>query len=190
MLKDQPGGYGLMSILLHWTSAVAIVFLFGLGIYMVDLGYYDPWYNRGPRLHISIGLCLLLVMSVRLIWRLASRSPDPLPSYGTAVRVSAKAIKLLLYLGVFAVLVTGYLITSAKGQGPSLFGWVEFPVLLQLSGDGVDLAGRLHEWLSWAVVIVAGGHGGAALLHQFVIRDGTLLRMVKPTTDSSTKRNK
>ncbi|QIB65771.1 cytochrome b [Kineobactrum salinum] len=190
MLKDRPWGYGLVSIVLHWTSAIAILFLFGLGIYMVDLGYYDPWYNQAPRLHISIGLCLLLLMCLRLVWRVTSRNPEPLSSYSTAVRRSAAAAKLLLYLGVFAVLVTGYLITSAKGQGPSLFGWAEFPVLLQLSGDGVDRAGRLHEWLSWAVVIIAAGHGAAALLHQFVIRDGTLSRMLKPATNPSTKRNK
>lgn len=188
MLKDQARGYGLVSILLHWICALAIVFLFGLGLYMVDLGYYDPWYNRGPRLHISIGLCLLLLMCLRLAWRIGSRSPSPLPSYGALVRVTAASAKFLLYLCVFAVLATGYLITSAKGQGPELFGALEFPVLVQLSSAAVDRAGWLHEVLSWAVVVIAAGHAGAALVHQFVIRDGTLLRILKPATTPSKQR--
>src|SRR5690606_15885721 len=69
MLKDSTAGYGLFTILLHWVSALLIFFLFGLGVYMTGLSYYSPWYHKGPALHISLGLVLLLLMVLRTCWR-------------------------------------------------------------------------------------------------------------------------
>ena len=70
MIKDHSSGFGLLSIVLHWVSALLIVVLFGLGLYMVGLSYYDPWYNRAPSLHISLGLLVLLLTLIRIVWRL------------------------------------------------------------------------------------------------------------------------
>src|SRR5690625_7065992 len=59
-----------------------MVVLFGLGLYMVGLSYYDPWYNRAPSLHISLGLLVLLLTLIRIVWRLAQRrNPAPLPEH-------------------------------------------------------------------------------------------------------------
>jgi cytochrome b561 len=35
-----------------------------------------------------------------------------------------------------------------------------------------------HDQLGWAIVIIAAGHGGAALYHHFVLRDRVLVRML------------
>ena len=180
MLQDNARGFGLITIVLHWACALAIFFLFGLGIYMTGLSYYEPWYHKGPTLHVSVGLCLLLAMLARLIWRLVSRSPDPLPSHSPLVRFAASAVKIFLYALIFTVLATGYLITSAEGKSPAMFGLLEFPVLLQLNADNVDLAGWIHEIFAWAIMIVAGVHALAALAHHFIFKDRTLVRMLKP----------
>ncbi|HEY7885666.1 MAG TPA: cytochrome b [Cellvibrionaceae bacterium] len=182
MLKDNTRGYGLVTIALHWLSALTVLFLFGLGIYMVDLGYYDDWYHEAPALHISIGLLLLVVMSFRLLWRIFSRSPAPLPNYSLPVRLASTAVKIVLYALIFSVLISGYLITSADGRGPLLFDWFRFPVLIQLSADSTDLAGWIHEVFAWLIIIFAALHALAALVHHFVIRDRTLVRMLKPVS--------
>lgn len=183
MFKDNTRGYGLITICLHWVSAITIVFLFGLGIYMVDLGYYDDWYHKGPALHISIGLLLLLLMVFRLLWRLFSRQPQPLPNHTLPVRIAAGAVKVVLYALIFTVMITGYLITSAEGSGPLLFDWLRFPVFIQLEADSVDLAGEIHNIFAWLIIIFASLHALAALFHHFVIRDRTLVRMLKPAAD-------
>ncbi len=184
MLQDRAQGYGLVTIIVHWVSALTIVFLFALGVYMVDLGYYDDWYHKGPALHISVGLLLLVLMTFRLLWRLLSRHPRPLPNHSLLVRFSATAVKVILYALIFTVMITGYLITSAEGRGPLLFDWVRFPVFLQLESDGVDLAGEIHEIFAWLIIIFASLHALAALFHHFVIRDRTLVRMLKPVSKS------
>lgn len=180
MLKDSDSGYGLLTILLHWISALLIIGLFAVGFYMVDLDYYDPWYHRLPSLHISFGLVLLLLMVVRIIWRLSNPQPKPLPTYSRNTRLLATAMKYLLYIFIVVVIITGYLITSADGKPASLFGLLDFPIIAQLGPDSVDLAGLIHELLAWAIVLFAGLHAGAALMHHFVIRDRTLVRMLKP----------
>ena len=183
MLKDSRNGYGLISILIHWVSAVLILFLFGLGVYMVDLGYYDDWYHKGPELHISLGLVVLLLILVRVIWRIANPTPVDL-SDKRVQNLAAKFVKLGLYVLILSVLVSGYLITTAEGQPASMFNLIKFPVLTELSSQNVDIAGALHEYLAWGIVLLVVLHVAGALMHHFVVRDRTLVRMLKPVKKS------
>ncbi|HSC66196.1 MAG TPA: cytochrome b [Cellvibrio sp.] len=179
MLKDSSSGYGLVSILIHWISAILILFLFGLGIYMTGLSYYDDWYHEGPELHVSLGLVVLLIMLLRVVWRILNPAPVDL-SAKRVQNLTARLVKLGLYIFIFVVLVTGYLITTAEGQPASMFGLIKFPVLTELSSQNVDLAGELHEYLAWGIVLLVVLHSLGALFHHFVLRDRTLVRIVKP----------
>ena len=66
---------------------------------------------------------------------------------------------MLLYLGLFAVMTAGYLISTAEGVGIPVFGLFEVPALISSLPDQADVAGVEHLWLAWAVVIFAGLHG-------------------------------
>jgi cytochrome b561 len=44
---------------------------------------------------------------------------------------------------------------------------------------GVGLAGDVHSLTSNALLIVALGHAAVALVHQYVLKDGTLDRMTR-----------
>ncbi len=50
-ILDNDDRYGLISTLLHWLTAALVVGLFGFGLWMTSLSYYDPWYRTGPWLH-------------------------------------------------------------------------------------------------------------------------------------------
>lgn len=182
-LMDSPHGYGWIAIAIHWLTAVLILFLFGLGVYMVDLSYYDQWYHKAPALHISLGLVVLLLMLLRIVWRLGNPTPAEL-SEKSVQRIAAKLVKLGLYISIFVVIASGYLVTTAEGQPARMFDLVEFPVLVQLSAKHVDLAGELHEYFAWGIIALVVIHALAALYHHFVMRDTTLLRMLKPTGKS------
>jgi len=41
-----------------------------------------------------------------------------------------------------------------------------------------DIAGVIHLWVAWGIVIVSVLHGLAALKHHFIDRDITLTRML------------
>ena len=69
-MKNTKQHYGWVTITIHWLVAVIIIGLFSLGFWMVELGYYHPWYKQGPNLHRSIGIVLFALMVFRLILKI------------------------------------------------------------------------------------------------------------------------
>lgn len=175
--RNSPHTYGLTSIVLHWLVAVAVFGLFGLGLWMVGLDYYSSWYRTAPDLHKSIGLTLFALMLFRVLWRFLSPAPQALPSHDARTRLASKAGHLLLYVGLFALMLSGYLISTADGRGIAVFGLFEVPATLTSLPDQEDLAGVVHEYLAWGLLIFAGLHALAALKHHFIDCDATLVRM-------------
>ena len=180
VLVDNQNRYGWISIALHWICALIIFGLFGLGIYMTGLDYYSPWYHRGPALHIAMGILIFSLMLWRLIWRIKSTSPAPVPGQSAAAVNAAKLIKFALYALVFLVCISGYLVTTAEGKGASFFDWFSIPAITELSPEVADAAEEIHEIVAWTIMILVALHAGAALLHHFVFRDKTLTRMLTP----------
>jgi len=176
--RNSPARYGLVSILAHWGVALAVFGLFGLGLWMVELDYYSAWYKTAPDLHKGVGILLFILMLGRWAWRYLNPPPPALPSYGKLTRLGATLGHGLLYLGLFGVLLSGYLIPTAEGRGIEVFGWFEVPALLSGIPDQEDLAGLVHQYLAWGLVIFAGLHALAALKHHLIDRDATLTRML------------
>ncbi len=177
-LRNDSRAYGLLSILLHWIMAVLIIVLYVLGTYMVTLDYYHPWYQKAPDLHRGLGVITALLLLLRLGWRLAS--PGPVALGEPWERVVALWVHRLFYVLMAAVVVSGYLITTAKGQALSVFGWFEIPATLYGIANQEDMAGTAHAWLSDGLIALAVFHALAALKHHFIDRDSTLRRMLVP----------
>jgi cytochrome b561 len=176
--RNSPSNYGLVSVVMHWSVAVLVFALFGLGVWMVDLGYYNNWRQTAPNLHKSFGLLLFALMLLRVLWRFCSPTPAALSNYSRFTRLAAKLVHNLLLLGLFALMIAGYLISTADGRGISVFGWFEAPALFGAFSDQEDIAGGVHKYLAWGLVICAGLHALAALKHHFIDRDRTLKRML------------
>lgn len=183
--RNSPNSYGLVSISVHWLVALVFFGLFGLGLWMVELDYYSTWRKTAPELHKSIGLLLFTLMLLRLLWRFLSPLPVPLSSYSRLTRLGAKLGHGLLLFGLFTLMIAGYLISTADGQGIRVFDWFEVPALLSGLPNQEDLAGLVHEYLAWALVILATLHGLAALKHHYLDRDLTLLRMLGRSATNS-----
>ena len=74
--RDTSAGYGLPTRMVHWLMAVGIVCLYVLGLWMVELNYYSPYYRSAPDLHRSLGMLLLALLVVRFVWRLFNGKPS------------------------------------------------------------------------------------------------------------------
>ncbi|MRI35489.1 cytochrome b [Endozoicomonas sp. OPT23] len=177
--KNTQQGYGRITIMVHWLSALTVFSLFGVGLYMMSLSYYDPLYRTLPWWHKSFGLTLLAVTVFRIIWKAASPTPAALPEHGKWTVRLAKLGHSTLYLLLIAIMLTGYLISTADGRGIPFFGWFEVPAFFDGFEGQEDLAGELHFYLAWGLVIAAAGHGLAAIKHHLIDKDKTLTRMIK-----------
>lgn len=188
MLKNSTQGYGLIAIVIHWLVALAVFGLFALGYWMVDLGYYSDWYQTAPMLHKSIGLCLFSVMLFRLGWRLINPKPHGLSNHQAWEKTLAKLGHLALYLLLFCLMISGYLISTADGRAISVFGWFDVPALLSGLPQQEEIAGDVHEILAWSLIALSAGHALAALKHHFIDKDSTLSRMLKPVNATQTRK--
>ena len=179
MWRNTTSGYGWVSIAVHWIAALGIVGLFGLGLWMTDLGYGHPWYNRAPALHEAIGMLVLVLILFRLAWRIVTVTPAFEAGMPRWERVAALAAHWLMYLLMLTVVISGYLISTAGGDPVSVFGWLEVPALVHGIERQADIAGWVHYYAAWALVLLAAGHTLAALKHHFIDRDATLIRMLR-----------
>ncbi|AQU82606.1 MULTISPECIES: cytochrome b [unclassified Halomonas] len=179
MWRNTQHGWGVISILFHWLSAITIIGLFILGWWMTGLGYYDPWYNQGPWIHRSIGILLLLATALRIFWRLVQ--PTPRAEGSRIEKVAAHMGHIALYVLLLVVMVSGYLISTANGRGISVFGWFEMPAVLYGLPNQASLAGDIHWYSALALMLLAAGHALAAVKHHWFDRHSTLVRMVNPT---------
>jgi len=175
-LRNNSDHYGWLAILLHWGMAILVITLFFLGKYMVDLDYYDPWYKAAPDLHRSFGVIVATLLILRLVWRLSNVHPAMIGKPWE--QQAARWVHRLFYALIIAVVISGYLITTADGQGVSVFNWFEIPASFQGFENQEDIAGEFHEWFTSILILLVGLHALAALKHHFFNHDTTLSRML------------
>lgn len=170
--------YGLISVLVHWLVALAVLGLFGLGLWMTSLTYYDPWYRHGPALHKSVGVILFMVMLFRIAWLWVSPPPPALENHSALERISAHAVHMLLYLLLFVVMLSGYLISTADGRSIEVFRLFSIPATLTSIPDQEDIAGVVHLWLAIGLIGLVVLHAAGAVKHHLLDKDRTLKRML------------
>jgi cytochrome b561 len=174
-IRDTSQAYGVVSRLFHWLMAVAIFAMFGLGVWMVRLDYYSPYYNAAPDFHRSFGILLLFALLVRWAWRAA----NPKPSADGLTPLEQKisyAVHWGFYVLLLGLMISGYLITTPDGQPIDVFGWFDVPSLVQMRGLE-DRAGYVHRLVAYVVVALAVVHSLAALKHHYFDRSNVLRRM-------------
>jgi len=176
--KNTSNSFGWVTISLHWVLAFALIGMYFLGDYMVDLDYYDQWYKSAPDIHRSIGVIIGSLMLLRLLWNTFQTKPEHVGDDKPAVKLMAKSAHYILYALVFVLVISGYLISTAKGQGVDVFGFFEVPALLADNKDRGELAGDIHEWIGLGFMGLVALHALAALLHHFWHKDRTLKRML------------
>jgi cytochrome b561 len=177
-MKNTAKHYGLISILIHWLVALVVFGLFGLGFWMVELTYYDEWYKTGPALHESIGICLFAVMLFRVYWRVSQVQPAPLSTHTKLEQKSGHLVHWLLYVLIFIIMTSGYMISTADERGIEVFGLFEVPGFGSLVENQEDIAGLIHQYLAYFMMGLVSLHAAGALKHHFIDKDKTLTRML------------
>jgi cytochrome b561 len=91
-------------------------------------------------------------------------------------RAGAAAVHMLFYLLLFALPVTGWLLSGAEGEAMTWFGL--FPLPAPSSGLGEEALEDVHEFLFNGLLVLAALHAAAALKHHFWDRDRVLNGML------------
>lgn len=168
--------YSGPAITAHWLIALLILAAFPLGLYMSDLPL-SPNKLKLYSYHKWTGITVLLLFVPRILWRLTHTPPKALPMPAWQHKI-AEGTHHLLYLLMFLVPLTGWLMSSAKGFQVVYFGVLPIPDLIAKNPELGDLLKEVHEALNWILFGLVGLHVAGALKHHIIDRDSTLRRML------------
>jgi cytochrome b561 len=174
----RPAGkqYDALTQAIHWLTLFVIAVAFVAGIAMEEM-------PRGPakmqlvNLHASFGVLLIALTAFRLLWRATVPGIEPTPG-PRLLRIGAKILHGTLYLVLCALPIVGLLMMASKGRAVEVFGIFTLPPLIAPNRAMGHSLGELHEFLAYLTISLIGLHAAAALLHQFVLKDGGLARML------------
>src|SRR3989338_7569639 len=178
IFKNTKNRFGVITIMLHWLMAAMMVGLTIIGLWMVRIpvslqklqfyGWHKEW-----------GMLVLMLVIVRLAWRMRNITPalDAIPKWE---ELAARAVHWAFYFFMFALPITGWLITSSADLPVSFFGLFAFPNLISGNEANRLLFSKIHEWLGYALIATFCMHTGAALKHHFINKDNIMRRMLWP----------
>ena len=128
--------------------------------------------------HKSFGLTILMLAVLRLLWRLVNPTPDLTVETRRWERVLARISHVLLYALIFAMPLTGWMMSSAKNYPVSWFKLFQFPDLVAPAEQTFHQMHDLHHLLFGVLVSVALLHVAGALKHHFIDKNDVLRRML------------
>ena len=181
-LRNSSDGYGLVPQVLHWLTV-------GLVLAAWILGSLDDELPKGAArgvgllVHESAGLAILAILVLRLLWRMADPPPPPEPTVlGEWLDRAGRLAHYALYALLIAAPVAGIVLQFARGEPLQLFGLAEIASPWSANRAFARTAKEVHEVLANGLVILAGFHAAAALVHHWFFRDRTLVRMLPGST--------
>lgn len=162
---------------LHWLIALLVLGMLGVGLYMTEMRI-SPQKIQLYMTHKSVGLTILALMLLRLAYRL--KNPPPALPAGVASwqKTASQISHAFLYLLLFAMPISGWLMNGASGFPMKYFGLVRVPDLLVRNQESLALFKTVHFYIAWTLIAVIAVHVLAALKHHFIDRDSVLRRML------------
>lgn len=181
-LRNTTTRWGSVTQLLHWLIVALIITQVTLATLAEDLPLGMKKLAMYAR-HKSFGITILGLVVLRLLWRWTNPTPELPTTLKPYERVLAQVTHAALYLLLFAMPLTGWMMSSARGFPVSWFGLAQLPDLVPRNRGLYETLKSTHDNLALVLYGVVGLHVLAALKHHFVMRDDVLRRML-PFTKS------
>lgn len=169
--------WGAVSQAFHWLIVIGILAMAIIGLTMVEM-HSSPDKVRMYALHKSIGLTILALVTLRLLWRLYAGSPPQIATIPHWQKRIADLSHIGLYVLLFAVPLSGWVMNSYSGFPLWWFGLFRVPALVGRNHDLHELTETVHQTLFWILIALVLVHAGAAVFHHMFQRDATLARML------------
>lgn len=183
---ESRRSYTPLQRMLHWITALVVILMIPVGLYMVRRGAwsnFDALTNTLYSWHKLIGFCLLWLIVVRIIVRLMRGAPPPVPLHPLQ-RLASEATHLGLYALLLLVPILGWTGLSAYGAMDAALG-VKLPQIIPKNETLSETILYYHGWAAIVLGLLALMHIGAALMHRFIIKDGVFARMWPGAGDKS-----
>ncbi|WP_423062334.1 cytochrome b [Candidiatus Paracoxiella cheracis] len=145
--------YGSVTKFFHWLIFVLFLIQIIVGVSMSRIGN-EIIQGRFYTFHKSVGLLILFVMILFIFWSLINPKPHWSISMTKWERVAAKTVHFALYLLLFLMPISGWLLSTAAGHPPNFFWLVEIPMPgIGINKAVVTAAANIHLILAWVTSV-------------------------------------
>ncbi|QNP49668.1 cytochrome b [Diaphorobacter aerolatus] len=181
----RPTRYTATAKTFHWVLALALVTLFGVGLYMTGLPF-SPQRLKLYNWHKWAGVTILALSVLRLLWRFTHRPPQ-LPDKVLATmpewqQFAHHAVHFLMYALFLAVPLLGWAYSSASGFQIVWLGALPLPDFVPVDPELAKAIKPWHAYSAYALAALVVLHVAAVVKHQVIDRDGLLGRMLPGRT--------
>lgn len=128
--------------------------------------------------HLAVGPTILLLMLVRLVWRMTHRPPPAPSDLAPALQLLSRVTHWSFYGLLIAIPVLGWLSASGFGARPTLMFLFHLPAIAPANERSAEAWGTVHGLLAWALAGVIALHVSGALWHGLALGDGVFSRMM------------
>jgi cytochrome b561 len=165
--------YDAVTIFLHWLIAVLVLLMFVLAIW--------PGVVKGAiALHKSIGLSLLVLVPIRIVWRLFfGRRTHTLDGLPLLLRLGGKGAHIALYGLLLITPMLGWLYVDSRADQTEAFG-LELPMLVYYDRHLQYTLYLCKQFAAYGLLALIGLHAAAAIVYHGLIRKDAVLNSMLP----------
>lgn len=176
MIKNTNTNYGSIAKALHWLMSIIIICMLVVGFIISDMPS-SPEKMTILRIHQFIGVTVLLLVSVRLCWKLFNTSVEMPQMLSTLHKRVAKIFHIALYCMMFTMPISGVLMSLNGGYDIDMFLFN-----IHSSYKNAQLSGlfyTIHYYGAFVLATMVILHFLAGMYHHFILKNTVLLRMLK-----------
>ena len=167
--------YGLLAKLFHWFTFIALIIQIPFGFYLVGLEFSDRRIDL-ENIHILIGITIFYFVLLRLIWKLFNPSPKSEHNFFKGQNLIAKTNHFLLYVGIFAITISGVLKKLYMGEKLNFF--IFQYAFKESNFQLADSFYVVHIYANYLLIALVGLHILATVAHHFFFKDKILKKML------------
>jgi len=175
--KNTENHYGSLSIKMHWFMVILMVATFAFIECRVFFEKGTDMRNLFKMWHFMLGLSILFMAIIRLYFRFKQITPKITPPLSAMQNLGAQCAHIALYIFMIAMPIAGWMMLSLFGKPVPFFG-LELPSLMSVNKELGKEIKEIHELVGSLGYYLISFHAVAALVHHYIQKDDTLIRML------------
>lgn len=169
--------YDAVSQALHWATAIIVLIAFIYGPGGPEHRIYSAARDFDRQLHETLGLCVFVLVLIRICWKFFYTRPEP-PPMPRWMRIAAASVQGTLMLLLIALPLTAVSGAWLEGHPLTLLAGIEIPPVVGAAHDVGKTIATIHGWLGDVIIWLAGLHAVAAIYHHVYRKDEVLVSML------------
>ena len=178
MIRNTPASWGSVSRWFHWMLALAIIGMIAFGWWVNHIpARPDRYFYRS--IHADIGYLVLLLMVLRLAWRIINPTPALPADRARWTRIAAGISHAALYLVTILVAMLGWAHSGARTPDYSgFFGLFHVPQFTSPDREAARAYEDRHILFAYVLLVLIAAHVIATAWHRYIRRDRVATRMM------------